>query len=126
MRRQKESKSITELARELRNNPTPSERKLWKVLRKKQLGGHRFLRQKPIIYRQDNRGASFFIADFYCAKEQLVIEIDGKYHRSHQQKRYDRNRDLVIQQLGLRVLRIQNEELGNMDEVVEKIGRYLG
>ena len=43
------SKSITQIARELRKNPTQPERKLWSILRNKQLGGYRFLRQKPII-----------------------------------------------------------------------------
>lgn len=50
----RERKSITELARELRNNPTKAERKLWQHLRRRQLNGHKFLRQKPIIYEQRN------------------------------------------------------------------------
>ncbi len=117
------NKSITELARELRNNPTPSERKLWSMLRKRRLGGYKFLRQKPIIYRQRNNKAFFFIADFYCAELQLVIEVDGKYH--NRQKEYDKNRDLVIRELGIKVLRIDNEELKNLDRVKEKIEKFI-
>lgn len=121
----KEFKSITELARELRNNPTPAERKLWRFLRKEQLHGYRFLRQKPIIYKEINSQSYFFIADFYCAEEQLVIELDGKYHKRGRQQEYDENRDLVIRKLGIKVLRIQNIELENMDLMIEKIVQYL-
>lgn len=116
-------KSITKLARELRNNPTPSERKLWMILRRKQLLGYKFLRQKPIIYSQRNRKAFFIIADFYCAEKKLVIEVDGKYHDF--QKEYDQKRSLVIKKLGLNILRIQNHELEDLKSVKEKIIRYL-
>lgn len=118
-----DSKSITDLARELRNNPTTAERTLWQYLRRRQLNGYKFLRQKPIIYNQTNQQAFFFIADFYCAEANLVIELDGKYH--DQQKGYDRNRDLVIEELGLDVLRIKNEELEDMDLVLERIKGYF-
>ncbi|MDX1636377.1 MAG: endonuclease domain-containing protein [Balneolaceae bacterium] len=116
-------KSITDLSRKLRKNPTPAERRLWKYLRKRQLDGHRFLRQKPIIYKQRNRKKFFFIADFYCAEQNLVIELDGAYHK--RQKSYDKNRDLVIKKLGLTVLRFKNEELENMETVLEKIRSHL-
>lgn len=116
-------KSITELARELRNNPTPAERTLWPHLRKRRLNGYRFLRQKPIIYSQRNYKKDFFIADFYCAEKKLVLELDGGYHKYQQQ--YDRNRDKVISALGIDVLRIKNEELQNIDRVKEKILQRL-
>ncbi|MEL7833557.1 endonuclease domain-containing protein [Fodinibius sp. Rm-B-1B1-1] len=117
------NKSITELARELRNNPTRAERTLWKHLRKRRLNGYRFLRQNPIIYDQRNYRKDFFIADFYCAEKQLVVEVDGAYHKYQQQ--YDRNRDKVISALGIEVLRIQNQELQNIDLVKEKIIQRL-
>ncbi|MDZ7692263.1 MAG: endonuclease domain-containing protein [Balneolaceae bacterium] len=118
-----ERKSITELARELRHNATTAERKLWQHLRKRQLKGRKFLRQKPLIYRQINRKAFFFIADFYCAEQQLVIELDGKYHNHRNE--YDRNRNLVIEEMGLTVLRFKNDELNDMDSVLTKIASYL-
>ncbi|NBC66372.1 MAG: DUF559 domain-containing protein [Bacteroidetes bacterium] len=49
----KRRKSITELARELRENPTESESILWEQLRKRRLGGYRFVRQKPLVYDQN-------------------------------------------------------------------------
>ena len=73
-------KSIKELARELRKNPTDAEVKLWEVLRKRRLNNCKFLRQHPIIYNQKQHKINFFIPDFYCAEKKLVIEVDGRVH----------------------------------------------
>ena len=62
---------LFELAKELRNNLTPAEELLWNAFLKNHK--YRFRRQKQI----DN-----YIADFYCAKLKLVIEIDGNIHNS--------------------------------------------
>ncbi len=107
------------MARELRSNPTPSEKILWRHLRRRQLDGYKFLRQKPFVYEQIKQKRYFFIADFYCAELKLVIELDGKIHDF--QKEYDYQRDFVLNKLGLQVLRIKNEELGNIDNVLERI-----
>jgi len=119
----KKRKSITELARDLRKNPTPSEKKLWQLLRKKQLNDCKFLRQHPIIYSQSENKVNFFIADFYCAKKKLVIELDGEIHKY--QKYYDSQRDLILRKKDLRVLRLQYKELNNINEVKQKILQYL-
>lgn len=111
--------TIRDLARSLRKDQTNAEKKLWQHLRKKQLNGYKFLRQHPIVYNQKDDQRFFFIADFYCAKAELVIELDGKIH--DYQKKYDYNRDLVLQELGLEVLRFRNEELQNMDVVKRRI-----
>jgi very-short-patch-repair endonuclease len=116
-------KSITALARGLRKHPTESEKKLWRYLRKKQLGGYCFVRQKPFIYKEDNRRKYFFIGDFYCAERKLVIELDGEVHEY--QKYYDYQRDLVLQELELQTMRIKNEELREIDKVKDKILRHL-
>src|SRR5699024_4929037 len=116
-------KTITELARTLRNNPTESEKLLWKHLRRRQLKGYRFLRQKPLIYNDQQRKRYFYIADFYCTKARLVVELDGKIHEYQQE--YDYNRDLVLARMNLRTLRIKNQELRNIEEVKNKILRYL-
>jgi len=116
---QKQRKSITELARELRSNPTESEAQLWEVLRKRRLSGFRFLRQKPFIYNQINQKKHFFIADFYCPQKKLVIELDGRIHKFQQY--HDYQRDVVLRNLGLKTLRISNEELDDMEAVKEKI-----
>ena len=116
-------KSITEIARELRKNPTASEKLLWKHLRKRQLQGYKLLRQKPFVHEQRENRRYFYIADFYCAELNLVIEVDGKIHNF--QKEYDYQRDLVLNGLGLRVLRIKNEELVDMDGVLERILEFM-
>ena len=120
---QRRKKSITTLARRLRKNQTKSEKVLWDHLRKRQLEGYRFVRQKPLIYKEDNRNKYFFIADFYCAEKKLVVELDGKIHEY--QTYYDYQRDLVLNKLGLTTLRIRNKELSEMEEVKRKILRHL-
>ena len=111
--------TIKELARELRKNPTKSEKILWEYLRKRRFKGLRFLRQYPIIHEERYGELFFYIADFYCSEVKLVLELDGKVH--DYQKESDFNRDFVMRRMGLKVLRIKNEELGNIEAVLEKI-----
>jgi len=111
--------NITQLARELRKNPTPSELLLWQHLRGRKLGGYRFIRQKPFVYYQLQARRYFFIADFYNASAKLVIELDGKVHEH--QRSYDYNRDKVLQGLSIRTLRITNSELEHIEKVKKKI-----
>ncbi|MEX0647704.1 MAG: DUF559 domain-containing protein [Balneolaceae bacterium] len=110
-------KTITELARELRKNQTESEKILWNHLRKKQLNGYRFVRQKPFIYEQNSAKKYFFIADFYCPQKKLVIELDGKAHEYQQY--YDYQRDLVLKEFGLTTMRFKNHELEEMEKVLK-------
>jgi leucyl-tRNA synthetase len=115
----KRDRTITEITRELRKNQTPSEQVLWEQLRKRRLGGYRFNRQKPLIYETDRGRRYFFIADFYCAEKKLVVEVDGSIHAF---KKYeDYQRDLVLRELGLRTIRIRNEELADIERVKSKI-----
>jgi len=115
-------RKIIQLARELRKNCTPSEKTLWKELRNRKLQGIKFFRQHPLIYEEDRKTLHFFIADFYSAELKLVVELDGKIH--DYQKDYDRERDLIIRSLGLRVLRFKNEELANIDDLKSKIKSF--
>lgn len=115
--------TIKELARNLRKNQTDAEERLWQELRGKSLKGYKFLRQHPIIYKAKQGQRFFFIADFYCAEMDLVIELDGKVH--DHQKNYDYNRDFVLEGLGLEVLRIRNEEFQDLNKVKRKILTYL-
>ena len=110
---------IKEIARKLRNNPTPSEKKLWSFLRNRKLNGKKFLRQHPIFYDRTDNEHFFYIPDFYCAEIRLIIEVDGRFHEY--QKDRDKHRDEILHGLGLKILRIKNEELLNMDKVLHKI-----
>ncbi|TAJ14442.1 DUF559 domain-containing protein [Marinilabiliaceae bacterium JC017] len=78
---------IKALAAKLRYNPTPSEILIWRYLQNRRLAGRKFLRQHPIIYQTTGNILAFYIPDFYCAEEKLVVEIDGKIHLKNKRKR---------------------------------------
>ena len=111
-------------ARELRKNQTPAEAKMWAMLRNRRLLGFKFLRQHPIVVEKINERTGFYIADFYCAEKKLVIELDGLIHAY--QIEYDKARDIIMNELGLTVLRITNDEVEkNIFGVLNKIKLYL-
>ncbi len=111
--------SIKTLARDLRKNQTEAERTLWKFVRNRRFNKAKFFRQHPIVYHQFGKNY-FFIADFYSAELQLVIELDGGIH--NYQKDYDKQRDLIISEKGLKVIRISNEEVvADVLHVLKKI-----
>ena len=110
---------VNKAAKKLRRNQTPSERKLWARLKNRQLQGYKFLRQHPLFYNREGIDIKFFVPDFYCAKVKLAIELDGPVHDDTLE--HDRWRDEILQSKGIRVLRIKNEELKEMDKVSEKI-----
>ena len=116
-------KVIKKYARELRRNVTGSEKLLWEQLRNRKLGGYKFLRQHPIIYKADYKGLNYFIADFYCHAKCTVIELDGSIHKEKEE--YDQFRDDEMKLMGLHVLRLKNEELSDMETVLLKIISFL-
>lgn len=101
------------LAKQLRERMTEAEILMWDKLKNKQFKGYKFRRQHPIHH---------FIVDFYCHTLQLIIEIDGKYHDSEEQKKEDLNRTELLQFQGLRAIRFSNEAvIHNMDLVLKKL-----
>ena len=107
---------IALLASNLRKNQTSSEKILWEVLRRKNLFGYKFLRQHLIFYREDNNWIEFFIADFYCSRLNLIIELDGECHKDRID--YDYDRDSKLLNKGILVVRIKNNELADMDNTI--------
>ena len=102
-------------ARSLRANLTDAEQRLWARLRRKQILGVQFYRQKPI---------GNYIADFYAPAVGLVLEVDGSQHLESQQVEHDRRRTEYLTQMGLRVLRYNDRQvLLELDSVVEEIFR---
>jgi very-short-patch-repair endonuclease len=89
-------------SRNLRSNMTDAEQLLWSKLRRKQILGVQFYRQKPI---------AGFIVDFYCAAANLVIELDGSQHAEPEQHIKDKERDQKLKALGLDVLRFNNHQV---------------
>jgi very-short-patch-repair endonuclease len=116
-------KEIKKQAQELRNNLTESEKLLWKELRGRKLSGLKFLRQHLILYKGNLIRYNYFIADFYCYEKKAVIELDGPVHDTTEE--YDQYRDSELQELGIHILRIRNEEIENMKEVLNKIRLFL-
>ena len=111
------NKELPEKARELRNNTTMTEEKLWEeVLRNKQLLGYRFVRQKPLKY---------FIADFYCAKLMLVIEVDGGVHTLTKER--DTERTEILEGIhNIKVIRYTNNEvLKNITSVKHRLEKEV-
>jgi len=114
---------IKKHARELRKYMTEPEKILWVELMGRKLSGFKFLRQHLIIYKGNLIRYNYFIADFYCYEKKAVIELDGPVHDTSEE--YDQFRDSELEELGIRILRIKNEELHNMAKVLKKILAYL-
>ena len=95
------------LAKTLRKNATPQENRLWYGFLSKQKV--RFQRQKAI----DN-----FIADFYCHKAKLIIEIDGSQHYTEQGIKKDTFRTEKLENYDLTVVRFTNAQIDNQFESV--------
>lgn len=101
----------------LRKNLTKAERKLWLLLKNRQLSGYKFRRQF---------GIGEYIVDFYCPRLKLVVEVDGGYHQSSLVSQYDRNKESQFHSLDITVLRVKNEEvLEQQAEVLGKIKQVI-
>jgi very-short-patch-repair endonuclease len=111
------NKNLKALARELRKNMTDAERLLWSKIRRKQVRGYQFYRQRTI---------GNYIVDFYCPRAKLVIEVDRGQHYSQEGVEFDKLRDKKLANLGSRVLRLSNMDvLQNIDGVMEYIYDHL-
>ena len=77
---------------------------------------YKFLRQHPISFQIED-SKRFFIADFFCAQKKLIIEIDGDIHIK--QKNHDQYRDMIIHELGFKVIRVTNKV------IKEDLNRFL-
>jgi very-short-patch-repair endonuclease len=105
------------LAKQLREKMTQAEILMWDKLKDKQYKGYKFRRQHPIHK---------FIVDFYCHELKLIIEIDGKYHESEEQKNRDLNRTELLKFQGLSEIRFTNEEVMNdIGSVLKKLEEQI-
>ncbi len=98
-------------AKELRRMKTEAEKLLWARLHKNQLLGLQSRRQHPI---------NIFIADFYCPKIKLVIEVDGGIHEIPEHQAYDIGRSEILNDFGIEVIRFTNELIIDDIEIVIK------
>jgi len=105
---------LKDLRKYLRNNLTPAEATLWKFISHNQLG-RKFRRQHSI---------NKYILDFYCPTERLAIELDGDEHFHEVGIVKDKKRDEDLREMGISVLRFENDEvLNNLDYVLDFIKR---
>lgn len=96
---------------------TDTEKLLWSKIRGRQLKENQFYRQKII---------GNYIADFYCPKSKLVVEIDGGQHYSAEGKKKDMERDDYMTRPGITILRFSDREiLEDLEAVLEKIWSEL-
>ena len=103
-----------ELARDFRKNPTEEEEEVWRLLRNRKIKNLKWRRQQII---------DGFIADFYCAELNAVLEIDGSVHDTDEAKEYDEYRTSVFESRGIRTYRLRNEQCDkqHLEELIEMI-----
>ena len=102
---------MKERVRNLRQNMTLAENRMWYYLRSRRLGGYKFVRQQTI----DN-----YIVDFVCREKKLIVEVDGGQHMDAGE--YDEYRTSVLEARGYRVLRVWNHDVfQNTPGIMEKI-----
>ena len=108
---------LKELARQLRNNSTKAEIKLWTYLRRGQMYNYDFHRQKPI---------DEYIVDFFCNKLQLAIECDGYSHEILEVYEKDVIKTKRLNNLGIHVLRFSDYQIMNdIENVLRAIEDYI-
>jgi very-short-patch-repair endonuclease len=95
-------RKMVEVARKLRKEATSSEELLWQALRGKKFAGIKFRRQQPI---------GPFVVDFYAPSQRLAVEVDGLIHQT--QVEADRERQALLESLGMRVLRLTAQQVEN-------------
>lgn len=102
-------------SRSLRKNMTSCEKKLWYL----------FLRNYPVKFRRQ-KIIGDFIADFYCAKAHLIIEVDGEGHQTLQAEIDDAIRTMIISKQHFRVVRVSNDLIENsFYEVCEYLDKII-
>ncbi len=115
--RDKIKKKNVDKCRRLRRDQTEAEKKLWSILRNRQLAGGKFRRQFSI---------GNYILDFYSPEYKLGIEADGGQHFEDKGRKRDEVRAKELSKLGVEILRFNdNDILGNINEVCEVIQKAL-
>lgn len=109
-------KLLKELQIKNKKESTQAEKILWEALRAKKIGFK--IRRQHII--------DIFIADFVCLEKNLIIEVDGGYHNTKEQKEADELRTQILNEIGFKVIRFTNEQvINNLDFVIENITKTL-
>ena len=94
------NQKLTSLSQTLRKNQTKEENQLW----------YQFLRRYPCQFRRQYILGNY-IADFYCHRAKLVVELDGSQHYDPETMKKDKQRTTYLESLGLKVLRFTNLDI---------------
>jgi chorismate synthase len=109
--------SVSNNAKQNRKEPTEAENILWQALRNRKLNGFKFRKQHAI---------AGFIPDFVCLEKKLLVEIDGGYHNTADQKNFDEQRTAWLAEHGYSMVRFTNEEiLQELPKVIKGLGEAL-
>ena len=109
--------STHQFARELRHTETEAEKKLWSLLRNRQLKGKKFRRQHAV---------ADYVLDFYCHECKLAVELDGNAHAKKEKQEYDTARTNLLNEFGIKVIRFWNNEvMKEPEKVLERIAGCL-
>jgi very-short-patch-repair endonuclease len=109
------NKALKPFAKRLRRAETPEEKTLW----------YQYLRTYPLRFNRQ-RIIGNYIADFYCDKAKLVIELDGSQHFEETAEQYDQKRTAYFESIGIQVLRFTNREIqDHLDGVCHQIDETI-
>ena len=109
------NKNLIPLAKKLRRDATPQERRLW----------NDFLKDYPVRF-QRQKVIGDYIVDFFCHSARLVIELDGDQHGEPENSRRDAMRTADLGKLDLKVLRFTNQEIEkSLEAVCSSINRAV-
>ncbi len=100
MNKKHDPRQSKENRKELLKTLTPAEAFLWKQLKGKKFNGRKFRRQ---------HGIDYYIVDFYCAEEKLIIELDGDVHMNATSEEKDHKRKERLTAIGFKVIRFENK-----------------
>ena len=113
--RERVSKALRLISRDLRRRSTSAEALLWEHLRDRRLDGIKCRRQNPIW-------GTTYVVDFYCRESLLAVELDGSVHDEAEQKSADVNRQHELEAAGIHILRFRNEQVfDDLNDVLSTI-----
>ena len=80
-----------------------------------------FIHQAPFVFRPK----TIYFTDFYLPKHRIVIEVDGTYHNSQTMLRKDGDRDFNFKSIGIRVIRVNNLETGDLKMLALRLSEHI-
>ena len=105
-------------AAEMRNNPTPAEKRMREILNANVTPNF------PEYVFESQSVQYGYILDFYCHALRLAIEVDGGSHNNRQG--YDWERDTHLQEHGIQVLRTSNAQVfNNPQDLVDSLNKII-